>query len=188
MRVILDVGCGNAKTPGAIGIDGNPSTQADVVHDLNQLPWPLEGNFFEHIICSHIVEHVGDLMRFMEEVHRVGRPGATVEVVTPHFTNRFSYTDPTHLRHLGLRSFDYFAPRRPLRHTAFTRAFETQYAVPDFYTRPLFKINRAHLRFARPFRLFGVQALANRFPDFYELYWAFLFPARDLYFTLEIVK
>jgi hypothetical protein len=34
----------------------------------------------------------------------------------------------------------------------------------------------------------GIQWLANRFPDFYELYLAFIFPARDLYVTLEVIK
>jgi SAM-dependent methyltransferase len=184
----LDVGCGNAKTEGAIGIDANANTDADIVHDLNVYPWPLENDWFDRIICSHIVEHVADLVCFMEEVHRVGQPGARVEIVTPHFSSRFSYTDPTHVRHLGLRSFDYFMSRRTLRHTFITRAFETQYAVPDFYVRPLFRLVRSHLRLARPFRLTGLQWLANRFPDFYELYLTFLFPARDLYFELEILK
>jgi len=185
---ILDVGCGNAKTPGAVGLDFNPATAADIVHDLNQYPWPLPSDHFDRIVCSHIVEHVTDLIRFMEEIHRVSRAGALVEIVTPHFSNRFSYTDPTHLRHLGLRSFDYFVPRRELRHTLLTRLFETQYAVPDFYVKPLFSLERAHLRLARPFRLAGVQWLANRFPDFYELYLAFIFPARDLHFTLKVLK
>jgi len=185
---VLDVGCGNAKTPGAVGIDGNPHTQADIIHDLNVYPWPLESNAFERIICSHIVEHVADLLRFMEEVHRVGRAGARVEIVTPHFTNRFAYTDPTHVRHLGLRSFDYFTARRAVRLNWITRALETQYAVPDFYVKPLFALERAHLRLARPFRWLGLQWFANRFPDFYELYWAFIFPARDLYFTLRVLK
>jgi len=31
---ILDVGCGWNKTPGAIGMDANPKTHADVIHDL----------------------------------------------------------------------------------------------------------------------------------------------------------
>ena len=31
---ILDVGCGQNKYPGAIGIDSNPRTSADVIHDL----------------------------------------------------------------------------------------------------------------------------------------------------------
>ncbi|MBC8249756.1 MAG: methyltransferase domain-containing protein [Anaerolineales bacterium] len=185
---ILDVGCGNAKTPGAVGIDANPNTQADIIHDLNVYPWPLAGDSFDRIICSHIVEHITNMVKFMEEVHRLGKPGARVEIVTPHFSNRFSFADPTHLRHLSLRSFDYFVARRTLRHNLLTRAFETQYAVPDFYVEPLFCLIRAHLRLARPFRLVGLQWLANRFPDFYELYLAFIFPARDLYVDLEVLK
>lgn len=185
---ILDVGCGKHKAPGAIGIDFNTETAADIAHDLNQFPWPLNNDAFDRIICSHIVEHVNDLMRFMQEVHRVARAGARVEFVTPHFTNRFSYTDPTHTRHLGMRSFDYFCPPRLPRYNLMTRAFETQYMVPDFYTRPLFRQVRAHLHFARPYRILGIQWLANCFPDFYELYVAYIFPARDLYFILEVIK
>jgi len=185
---ILDVGCGNAKTPGAVGLDFNPATAADIVHDLNQYPWPLASDHFDKVVCSHIVEHIADLIRLMEEVHRVGCAGALVEIVTPHFSNRFSYTDPTHLRHLGLRSFDYFTARRTLRLNLITRFFETQYTVPDFYVKPLFSLERAHMRLARPFRLAGLQWFANHFPDFYELYLTYLFPARDLYFTLKILK
>jgi len=185
---ILDVGCGNAKTPNAIGIDSNPTTQADVIHDLNSYPWPLESNSFDLIIGSHIIEHVADMVKFLEEIHRLGKHGAKVKFVTPHFSSRFSFTDPTHLRHLGIRSFDYFVARRQIRHTFITRVFETQYAVPDFYVQPLFKITYAHMRLARPFRLTGIQWLANRFPDFYELYLTFILPARDLYVDLEVIK
>jgi hypothetical protein len=44
----------------------------------------------------------------MAEIHRVGRAGADVFVVTPHFSSHNSYTDPTHVRHLAGRSFQYF--------------------------------------------------------------------------------
>ncbi len=185
---ILDIGCGNNKTPGAIGIDLNARTAVDVVHDLNQYPWPLDGNSFDKIICNHIIEHVVEVVRFMEEIHRVARKDALVEIVTPHFSSRFSYTDPTHLRHLSLSAFDYFIEPPPFLPSLVSRAFETQYPVPDFYTTARFQKIRAHLRFARPFRLTGIQWLANRFPYFYEAYLTFLFPARDLYFTLKAVK
>jgi SAM-dependent methyltransferase len=184
----LDIGCGNAKTPGAIGIDSNPSTQADVIHDLNVYPWPLESNRFDVIIGNHIIEHVADMLKFMEEVHRVSKIGARSRFVTPHFSNRFSYTDPTHIRHLSIRSLDYFAPKRNLIINGVTRIFETQFTVPDFYTHPLFRIIYARVSMARPFRLTGIQRFANRFPDFYELYLTFIFPARDLYFEIETLK
>ncbi|MEW5718245.1 MAG: class I SAM-dependent methyltransferase [Chloroflexota bacterium] len=185
---ILDVGCGNHKTPGAIGIDFNARTAADIVHDLNQYPWPLPDNEFDRIVCNHIVEHVTDFVRFVEELHRVARPGARVEIVTPHFSNRFGYTDPTHLRHLSFFSFDYFVAHPPFRPSLVSRAFETQSPVADFYSAARFAKARAFLRFARPFRLTGFQWLANRFPHFYEAYLAFIFPARDLYFTLKVIK
>ena len=35
-KIILDVGCGRKKQPGAIGIDFNANTDADVIHNLNQ--------------------------------------------------------------------------------------------------------------------------------------------------------
>lgn len=189
MTTVLDVGCGRAKTRGAIGIDVNAKTEADVVHDLDQFPWPFPPDHFERVICNHIVEHVADMVGFMQEVHRIARRQAHVEIVTPHFSNRFSFTDPTHRRHLSLRSFDYFATPAPRAFpNIIQRIFETKYDVPGFYTGSRFRIVRAHLRMARPYRLTGIQWFANQFGDFYELYWAFIFPARDLYFTLQVVK
>ena len=38
MTKILDVGCGANKTEGAIGLDNNPRTAADVFRDLGDLP------------------------------------------------------------------------------------------------------------------------------------------------------
>jgi len=185
---ILDVGCGTAKMPGAIGIDYNARSAADIIHNLYHYPWPLDDNTFDQIVCNHIVEHVANLIRFIEEVHRVGKPGALVEILTPHFSNRYSYTDPTHLRHLSLFAFDYFIEHPPFNPPLFSRAFETQSPLADFYSAARFEKVRAFLRFGRPFQLTGIQWLANRFPYFYEAYLAFTFPARDLYFTLRVVK
>ena len=56
----------------------------------------------------HIIEHVRDAMTTMAEIWRVARHGADVFIVTPHFSSRNSYTDPTHVRHLAARSFQYF--------------------------------------------------------------------------------
>src|SRR6266849_307289 len=50
-RKILDVGCGWNKTPGAIGIDANPKTHADVIHDLGSIPYPFPDNAFDEIVC-----------------------------------------------------------------------------------------------------------------------------------------
>jgi len=107
---VLDIGCGTRKVePDAIGIDRSPGSAADIVWDLDQYPWPLESGRFARIHMSQIVEHVGDVMRTMAEVHRVAQPGASVFITTPHFSSHNSYVDPTHVRHLAATSFEYFS-------------------------------------------------------------------------------
>ncbi len=173
----------------AIGLDINPLTDADVIADLSRPPWPFADNTFDRVLCRHIIEHVADPVAFMEEIYRIARPGAVVEITTPHFSNRYSFTDPTHMHHLGWRSLDYFAGGKIVSApNPIQRFLETQHPIPGFYTQARFRILRRHLSFGRPYRWLGIQWLANRFPDFYELYLTFVFPARDLYVTLEVVK
>ena len=43
---ILDVGCGINKLNGSIGVDRNPSSRADVLCDLDHLPYPFRDSSF----------------------------------------------------------------------------------------------------------------------------------------------
>jgi hypothetical protein len=38
----------------------------------------------------------------MEEIHRVCRPGAIVQLRTPHFSSALAYSDPTHRHYISL--------------------------------------------------------------------------------------
>src|SRR5260370_38883627 len=107
---ILDVGCGLNKTPGAIGIDSNPKTHADVIHDLGVVPYPFADNEFDEIVCLHVIEHVPDVMAFVAELHRITKPGGRMKFVTPHYTNPAWASEPTHRNHLNSRSFQYCTP------------------------------------------------------------------------------
>jgi len=64
---ILDVGCGANKTECAIGLDNNPRTAADVIHDLGEIPYPFADNEFDLVVSNHVVEHVPDVMAFIGE-------------------------------------------------------------------------------------------------------------------------
>ena len=104
----LDVGCGINKYPGAIGIDRNPATRADVLCDLDHIPYPFADNSFDQLRAIHVIEHVADVIRSMEEFHRLVRPGGRVRIETPHYTDFSSFCDPTHRWHLNSFSFRYF--------------------------------------------------------------------------------
>lgn len=160
---VLDVGCGSKKHPGATGIDLSPETDADVVHDLNALPWPLEDESFDQVLMQDVIEHLDDLYGVFAEVHRVLRPGGRVQLRTPHFSSALAYSDPTHVHFLSAAAI------RSL-------------AEPGFghYTAARFAVVHVTLDLWAPFRVSGVAKLANAWTELYEKYFAFRFPAMNI--------
>ncbi len=145
---VLDLGCGSAKAPGAVGIDISSETDADIVHDLDTFPYPIEDNSFDHVLMQDVIEHLEEPIRVMEEVHRVLRPRGRVDLRTPHFSSALAYGDPTH------------------RH-AFSSIAIRSLAEPGFahYTPVRFSVIQLTLDLWLPFRLLGIGALANRAPE-----------------------
>ena len=172
--MVIDIGCGRYKKPGSIGLDQTLNSKADIVCDLNHFPWPLGDNVASEIHLSHILEHLEDLMKAMAEVHRIGRPGAKVFVVTPHFSSHNSYTDPTHRYHLAWGSFDHFTGEPFERH-----------AGPPFR----FRILERRLFFGGNVLLDNLgRLIAGLSVRWYERHVAWIFPAIEISCTLEVVK
>ena len=168
---VLDVGCGNAKYPGAVGVDISADTEADVVADLNEYPYPLEDGAFAQILCQDVIEHVREPLRFIAELHRVATPGARIHVRTPHFSSVLAYGDVTHehiFSALAIRTFE---------QSLFSHYLSVGLRVVDL-----------RLDFWDPLRWLGVAALANRFQGPYESLFAFRFPAMNIRAELEVVK
>ncbi len=104
----LDLACGKQKAPGFIGVDKVKMDGVDVVYDLEQFPWPWEDNSVDEIFCSHYVEHTTDLMKFMNEVYRILKPGATCTIVAPYYASLRAWQDPSHRRAICEATFLYF--------------------------------------------------------------------------------
>jgi SAM-dependent methyltransferase len=168
---ILDVGCGSSKTPGAIGLDISPDTDADIVHDLDVFPYPIDDASFDQILLQDVIEHVREPIRVFEELHRIARPAARIQLRTPHFSSVLAYSDPTH------------------RHYFSTLAIRSL-AEPRFahYTAARFKVVNVHLDLWLPFRVSGIAFLANHFTDAYEKYFAFRFPTMNIRAEFEVIK
>lgn len=168
---ILDIGCGSTKTPGAIGLDISAETDADIVHDLDVFPYPVEDSSFDQILLQDVIEHVREPIGVFEELHRIARPGARIQLRTPHFSSVLAYGDPTH------------------RHYFSTIAIHSL-AEPRFahYTDARFRVIHVTLDMWLPFRAIGLSRLANRFPESYEKYLAFRFPTMNMRAEFEVVK
>lgn len=178
---ILDVGCGKHKYPGSVGLDVVPLEGVDVVHDLNRFPYPFPDDTFDLIRMVHVVEHIGSILKTMEEIHRIARNGATVEIITPHYTDASSWQDPSHLWHLNSHSFDFFWEEH---HTS-------------YYSRARFEVVDCEIKLLKLFRMLGFQFfvnLENRAPafrflrKFWEQYLCFVIRGKVMTFHLKVVK
>jgi SAM-dependent methyltransferase len=171
-RRSLNLGCGHKHLPEAVNLDMTPLTNPDVLHDLNQLPWPFPDNHFLEVLAYDVMEHLDDFIPLMEEIHRVCRDGAVVRMTVPHFSCANAYTDPTHRRCFGYFSLDYVTGENEMQ----------------FYTGARFKKLYSRLMFYPSLVNKLVQRLANRYPVAYERRWTWIFPAWYLYFELEVQK
>ena len=70
-ELILDLGCGNKKREGTIGVDFNTRLDGDVNHDLNQFPYPFESETVDKIYIDNCLEHLDEPLKVMEEIHRI---------------------------------------------------------------------------------------------------------------------
>lgn len=182
MKKILDVGCGANKHPGAIGLDNNPRTAADVIHDLGAIPYPFADDEFDEIVSNHVAEHVPDVMAFVSELHRITKHGGRIKLLTPHYTNPDWASDPTHRNHFNSYTFNVFMPER--------RIFE-------FYTTVNLKPVRVYVSLSNLWRNLGIEFLVNldqkrpgfRFTrKFWEHYLSYIFRGKELQFEFEVVK
>ncbi len=54
----LDIGSGDNKNEGFVGIDILPFNGVDIVHDLEKFPWPLPDECTSLAVASHLLEHI----------------------------------------------------------------------------------------------------------------------------------
>ncbi len=159
---ILDIGCSNNKVAGTIGIDIDPKSDADYHHDLNVYPYPLEENSVDKVFAKHIIEHLEDPRAFLREIYRILKPGGTAFVETPHFTSYVAYAEPQH------------------------KLFYSYFMFRELLKGLDFKVLKHQITFHKIFRFTGIRFLANRNPERYEKFFAYLFPAENL--ILEVQK
>ena len=132
----LNVGCGSDIRPGWVNLDVAALDGVDVVHNLEQLPWPFEADSFDEIELINVLEHLSNTIAVMEELHRISAPDARVTIRVPYWNSPDAISDPTHKRQFNEHTFDFFDPstrsgrERPYYSTARFR-IERKF----FYTR-----------------------------------------------------
>ena len=175
-KMILDLGCGNKKRPGSIGMDINNRTAADIVHDLNVFPYPIEDSTFDEVYMDNSLEHLNDVIKVMEEIHRICKAGALIKIMVPYFRSIWAFGDSTHVKYFTVRTFEIFDPESTV---------STQYD----YTRLRFKKEKIvfNERLSNGFVKGMIIKYANKNPFKYEYYFSHLIPLDELSYYLRKV-
>lgn len=168
----LDVGCGRNKGAGAIGMDQMNHPGVDVVHNIENIPWPFEDGSFDRIRCRHVLEHIENMIGAMDELHRLLKPEGMLEIIVPHFGRYSAYRDPTHRRFCTWETFDYFVPGMG----------------KEIYSKGCFRYVRRELVFAGGLAGYLGKLCYKLNRKWYEKHLATILPGKHLEITLQKIE
>ena len=180
MTVKLNLGCGIIKLKGYINCDLSPEVNPDKVVDLEK-PLPFKTNSVDEIIAHHVIEHVENVIPLLQEMYRVCKKGALIDIRVPHYANAAAWSDLTHRHAFAYTSLDYVEEDPQGKYSVGrTQAHE--------YGKMRFKFKRKEIKFNKTFTLLGFHIPTNKWPNIYEAFLANIFPANEIHFVLEVVK
>lgn len=104
--IILDIGCGSLKKhPDWIGIDMLDAEGVDIVGDVYEVIKAFPDSSVDEAHAYHFFEHIPEIPALLIELRRVLKQTGFIEIVVPHFSNAYFYSDYTHKSFFGLYSF-----------------------------------------------------------------------------------
>lgn len=183
--VVIELGCGNRKRDKTwIGIDALDYEDVDLVGDVFEVLAAFPAQSVDAVHAFHFFEHVADLAGLLTELARAMKSGGLLEIVVPHFSNPYFYSDYTHKQFFGLYSFSYLADDAILRRK-----------VPQYIQNTAFTLAKVDLIFksSLPFYLrhgfkktLGALFNLNTYMrEWYEENFSALFPCYEIRFLLR---
>lgn len=105
----LNLGCGRDIREGWVNIDCSPLPGVDHVVDFDGKPvLPFDDDAVSYSEGIHVIEHLRNPLPFMQELHRVTRPGGVAAFRCPYGSTDDADEDPTHVRRMFAGSWGYF--------------------------------------------------------------------------------
>lgn len=113
----INLGSGYKRIDGFLNIDDDPLVEPDFLCNIEKEKLPLEDNSVDEIRAHHILEHIGSgFIGLMQELYRVAKHGAILDIVVPHHFHDNFYSDPTHCRPITVGGMYMFCQKTNKEH------------------------------------------------------------------------
>jgi SAM-dependent methyltransferase len=114
-RLCIDIGCGEWKEKGYLGLDAFRGPEVDFVLDLERDNLPFANDTVDHAVSFHCLEHLRDLKHIMHEIWRVLKPNAQFFVAVPYFNSFCHFANIFHVQNFNEHSFRFFSSEQECR-------------------------------------------------------------------------
>ena len=105
----INIGAGNTRLTDYVTRDYDPNSNPDYCLNLEKDTLPFDSNTVEMVLAHHVLEHLGEgYFHCLQEIYRVCKHGAVIDIRVPHPRHDSYMADPTHRRPvtpLGLQLF-----------------------------------------------------------------------------------
>lgn len=109
----VDIGCGTNKPENFLGVDIYPAPGVDIVADISK-NFPFNDSSVDELRAYDVIEHLPDRINTMNEIWRVCKAGALVDISVPSTDGRGAFQDPTHISFWNINSFFYYCVEFPM--------------------------------------------------------------------------
>ena len=106
----INLGSWTERYDGFLNLDKDPGVKPDIVADIEK-GIPLDDNSVDEIKANMILEHIHDIIFVMNELWRIMKNGAILNIIVPHEKSAMAWGDPTHVRVFNEESFGYFCSK-----------------------------------------------------------------------------
>lgn len=95
----INLGAGNKIIDGFVNCDFDKLSNPDFLFNVETDQFPFETNSVDTVLAHHIFEHLGEgYFHCLQELYRVCKHGAIIDVRVPHYRHWTFAADPTHRR------------------------------------------------------------------------------------------
>lgn len=103
----VELGCGNNKKEGFYGLDIQRGPQVDLVINIEETKLPFDNDSVDYLYSSHTFEHLTHYPFVLQEILRVCKHDATLEIWTPYgksndglLFGHYTFMTETHFKHI----------------------------------------------------------------------------------------